>query len=163
MGKQNWCVSKAVFLSKNRIWCNNTLPLFGLNMSFLCLKIHQHYSSIMQQIHYRLCTTNPWENSSNISANRQLYMERISCMSYPCLEDILNFWQQMAHSLTCAAQKRIWLRNIFTSMCWSYLFDVVILSQSSSMSWKMMVNHNHTSYVRVSKVLDYNVFRAWPT
>ena len=71
-----WCVSKAVFLSKNRIWCNNTLPLFGLNMSFLCLKIHQYYSSIMQQIHYRLCTTKPWENSLNILANIQLNMER---------------------------------------------------------------------------------------
>ena len=140
-----WCVSKAVFLSKNRIWCNNTLPLFGLNMSFLCLKIHQYYSSIMQQIHYRLCTTKPWENSLNILANIQLNMER------NLVKPVLNRLAYTIHvSKTCSifcnrwpehiAQKRIWLRNIFTGMCWRYLFDTVMLSQSSSMSGKMMVS-----------------------
>ena len=112
-----WCVSKAVFLSKNRIWCNNTLPLFGLNMSFLCLKIHQYYSSIMQQIHYRLCTTNPWENSLNILANRQLFMKRnqlcMSCIYNSCLEDILNFLQQMAQ------RHQTWLKREFDCVTFS--------------------------------------------
>ena len=76
---------KRYFCAKNRIWCNNTLPLFGLNMRFFVVKIHQHYSGIEQQIHYRLCSR-PWENSSHIFGNGNLMTQSGVRTEYNCKE-----------------------------------------------------------------------------
>ena len=76
---------KRYFCAKNRIWCNNTLPLFGLNMRFFVVKIHQHYSGIEQQIHYRLCSR-PWENSSHIFGNGNLMTQYGVRTEYNCKE-----------------------------------------------------------------------------
>ena len=76
---------KRYFCAKNRIWCNNTLPLFGLNMRFFVVKIHQHYSGIEQQIHYRLCSR-PWENSSHILGNGNLMTQSGVRTEYNCKE-----------------------------------------------------------------------------